>query len=161
MPYKKISVLDLPAAHPVAVFAAFWTLAAHGRAALPWSVFDPAEHKDVLPWVLLLKREPEADPALAQSWSYAICGTGCTELFGQSYQDKVLGESLSPLALAERQSEIAQVMAGSGPLFSHTPLPCEGREFLRVFRGVFAFAEDDGVIDRLFCVVAREDERLL
>lgn len=160
MPLKQISVLDLPKAHPVAVFAAFWTLAANGRTALPWSVFDPAEHKDVLPWVLLLKRDAAADPALARSWCYAICGTGCTELFGQTYQDKVFGENLSTQAVAERQAEIAQMMAGSGPLFSHTPLPCEGREFVRVFRGVFAFTDDNGGIDRLLFVVAREDERL-
>ena len=108
----------------------------------------------------MLKRDADDDPALAQSWSYAICGTGCTELFGQTYQDKVFGQNLSPQAVAERQAEITQMLAGAGPLFSHTPLPCEGREFVRVFRGVFAFADDDGVIDRLLFVVAREDERL-
>lgn len=160
MSYKQISVLEVPRGHPVAVFAAFWTLASNGAVSLPWSVFDPAQHKDVLPWVLLLKREGDADPALEQSWSYAICGTGCTELFGRDYQGKTFGDDLPAQTVLERKAEIDRLIAGSGPLFSHTPLPCEGREFVQVFRAAFAFSDAAGVVDRIFFVLAREDERL-
>ncbi|NIA70627.1 hypothetical protein HBA54_18680 [Pelagibius litoralis] len=160
MSYQQISVLDVPETHPVAAFAAFWTLASNGGSSLPWSAFDPAQHKDLLPWVLLLKRDSDADPALAQSWSYAICGTGCTELFGRDYQGKTFGQDLPKQALVERKAEIDQLIAGSGPLFSHAPLPCEGREFVQVFRAAFAFCDPAGMVDRLLFVVAREDERL-
>ncbi|HIC79452.1 MAG TPA: hypothetical protein EYP07_00605 [Kiloniellaceae bacterium] len=164
MPYRSVSLAEVPPEHPVAVFAASWREAANGRGPLPWSDFDPAAHKAVLPWLLLLKREPAADPALAQSWHYALCGTGCTELFGGNSEGKAFAEGLLPAAVAERQEELARLLDGAGPLFSHSDVPIEGREFLRVFRGAFPFASDEAperAVDHVLYVIAREDERVL
>ncbi|WP_299396485.1 hypothetical protein [Pelagibius sp.] len=164
MPYRSVSLTELPPEHPVAVFAASWQEAAKGRGPLPWSGFDPAAHKAVLPWLLLLKREPAADPALAESWHYALCGTGCTELFGFNSEGRVFAECLPQAAAAERLEELARLVESAEPLFAHSDVPIEGREFLRVFRGLFPFASDeapDGVIDHVLYVIAREDERVL
>ncbi|WP_420346965.1 hypothetical protein [Pelagibius sp.] len=164
MPYRPVSLAEVPPEHPVAVFAASWQEAAKGRGPLPWSGFDPAAHKAVLPWLLLLKRDPAADPALAQSWHYALCGTGCTEIFGGNSEGKAFADGLPPAAVAERLRELARLVDGEGPLFSHSNVPLKGREFLRVFRGAFPFTSGEapqGVVDHVLYVIARVDERVL
>lgn len=160
MPYRRLSLQDIPEAHPVAVFSGFWSSLAGKGALVPWSAFDPSEHKELLPWLLLLKRSAGSDPAVSRSWRYAVCGTGCTQLFGRSSQGKVFGEGLPPSAVAERQAEIDQLVAGSGPLYSHTNVPIEGRDFVQVIRGAFPFTANGPVTDCVLFVIAREDERL-
>lgn len=160
MPYRRVGLQDIPASHPVAVFSEFWQSIAAGGSPVPWTLFDPVEHKDILPWLLLLKRSPGADPDVSQSWSYSVCGTGCTQLFGQTYQGKVFGESLPPSAVAERQAEIHQLVAGSGPLYSHTNLPIEDRDFVEVIRGVFPFTASGPILDCVLFVIARDDKEL-
>jgi hypothetical protein len=116
------------------------------------------EHPSVLPWVLLLKPEPGAGEA--KVWRYAVCGTGCTELFGMSYQGKLFGESLPPAAAAQRKAEFDRAIVGGGPQFSHTNLPMPEKDFMKVYRGVFPFSTRDGEIDRILVVLARDDTRL-
>lgn len=164
MPYRPVSLAEVPPEHPVAVFAASWQEAAKEHGPLPWSDFDPAAHKAVLPWLLLLKRDPAADPAVAQSWDCALCGTGCTELFGRNSEGKAFAENLPAAAVAERLKELARLVDGAGPLFSHSNVPIKGREFLRVFRGAFPFTSGEapqGVVDHVLYVIARVDERVL
>ena len=160
MPYRQLSLEDIPTAHPVAVFSAFWRSVAGKGGLVPWTAFDPSDHKDVLPWILLLKRAADADPAVSKSWHYAVCGTGCTQLFGRSSQGKVFGDGLSAPAIEERQAEIDQLVAGSDPLYSHTNVPIQGRDFVQVIRGVFPFTASGRVVDCLLFVIAREDKRL-
>ena len=113
-------------------------------------------HPKILPWVLLLKRECGASDTVR--WRYAVCGMGCTELFGLSYQNKIFGDDLPPDAVAKRQAEFDRVCGGSGPLFSETELPVAGKSYVRVFRGVFPFASDGPAVDRLMVIIA--DTRL-
>ncbi len=160
MAYRQISLQDVPAAHPVSAFSEFWRSAAAGASLVPWSAFDPVEHARILPWILLLKRDGGADPAVSQSWRYAVCGSGCIRLFGRNSQGKTFGDGLPPDALAERQAEIDQLVAGSGPLYSHTHVPIEGRDFVQVIRGAFPFTANGPVTDCVLFVIAREGERL-
>ena len=102
----------------------------------------------------MLKREPDATHARGFCWRYVVCGTGCTEMVGFSYQGKVFGEGLPPDAVARRQAEFDRVCAGEGPLFSQTELPVPGRDFVGVYRGVFPFATVAVTVDRLFVVIA-------
>ena len=158
MSIREISAADLPATHPATVFHHFWTAAADGRSWAPWALFDPVDHPGILPWVLLLKAEP-ADAGKGVQWRYAVCGTGCTDLFGFSYQGKLFGVGMPAEAAAERLAEFGRVVAGSGPLFFDSHLPIPTREFVRVLRGIFPFSTDGSGVDRLFVVVAREEAR--
>ena len=159
MSIREISLADVPPAHPAARFFQFWKTAAEGRPWASWKSFDAIDHPAVLPWVLLLKREGSA--GAAATWRYAVCGTGCTELFGFSYQGKFFGEGMPPGAAAERLAEFQRIIEGAGPLFFVSHLPIPDREFVRVLRGLFPFSSrGDGDIDRLFIVVAREDTRI-
>ena len=159
MPIRSIDLAEIPAAHPVAVFHGFWMEAAKGEAWAPWASFDPAQHPAILPWVLLLKRETPAAEDGPPAWRYAVCGTGCTELFGFSYQGKLFGENLPPDAVAQRMVEFDRAVGGQGAQFSHTDLPIPGKDFVAVFRGVFPFATGTAGVDRLFVVLARDDTR--
>lgn len=157
-PIREIPLAEVPGAHPAAVFHRFWQAAARGRRWAPWSHFDPVDHPAILPWVLLLKSEP-LPQGPGQNWRYAVCGTGCTDLFGFSYQGKLFGTGMPAEAAAERLAEFDRVVAGAGPLFFDSHLPIPTREFVRVLRGIFPFSTEQGRIDRLFIVVAREETR--
>jgi len=159
MSIREISLADFPPAHPAAVFHRFWSAAAEGRCWAPWARFDAVDHPAILPWVLLLKSEPAEDGESIR-WRYAVCGTGCTDLFGFSYQGKLFGTGMPAGAAAERLDEFRRVVAGAGPLFFDSHLPIPTREFVRVLRGIFPFSTGAGEVDRLFVVVAREDARV-
>lgn len=159
MALREIAQSDIPPDHPVSVFYRYWAAAAAGRPAAPWTAFDATQHASILPWVLLLKRESPPDSPEDRQWRYIVCGTGCTDLFGFSYQGKLFGEGLPPEAVADRTAEFERAVAGAGPQFSHTRLPIPGRDFLPIFRGVFPFSSEDGEVDRLFVVLAQEDAR--
>lgn len=159
MSFREVALSAIPPDHPVAVFQEFWVAAAAGASVAPWSAFDPTEHPAILPWVLLLKREGEPGGMVAVQWRYAVCGTGCTNLFGFSYQGKVFGEDLPPQAAADRKAEFDRAIRGGGPQFSHTQLPIPDRDFVPVFRGVFPFATSGEDVDRLFVVLADEAAR--
>ena len=157
MSIREISSTELPSVHPAAVFARFWETASEGKPWVAWTRFDAVDHPGVLPWVLLLKSERAHDESI--QWRYVVCGTGCTELFGFSYQGKLFGTGMSVEAAAERLMEFQRVVDGSGPLFFDSHLPIPNRNFVRVLRGIFPFSTGTGEIDRLFVVVAREDTR--
>lgn len=157
MSFREVAASEIPPGHPVSVFYRFWAGAAADRPSAPWAAFDATEHPSILPWVLLLKRETPSDSPEASQWRYVVCGTGCSDLFGFSYQGKLFGEGLPPEAVADRKAEFDRAVAGAGPQFSHTQLPIPDRDFLPIFRGVFPFSSEDGEIDRLFVVLAKED----
>ena len=139
-------------------FYSFWAQAAGGASWAPWQAFDAIEHPQILPWVLLLRREQVEDGATR--WRYTVCGTGCTALFGFSYQGKLFGENLPPDAAAQRMAEFERAISGQGPQFSTTTLPIPGRDFVTVYRGVFPFVSGATGVDRLFVILARDDTRV-
>ena len=156
MPFRPVDLSEIPQRHPVAVFHRFWAQAAAGAPLASWSAFDPIDHPAVLPWVLLLKAEGVAVPGAARAWRYAVCGTGCTELFGFSYQGKLFGEGMPAEAARRRMVEFDRAIEGKGAQFSHTELPIPDRDFVAVFRGVFPFATHGEEVDRLLVVLAGE-----
>lgn len=157
MGYRSIDPWTVPARHPVARIRDSWADLAAADGTVPWSRFDPLDHPGVLPWVLLLRAE---DPAQLDRFRYAICGDGCRQSFGFSYQGKMFGEDLPAEAVTQRLAEFEAIRAGQGPLYSYTPLPVAGRGFISVYRGVFGFSADDGVVDRYMVVIAPDNVRV-
>jgi hypothetical protein len=156
--FRGVQLPEIPPGHPVSVFHRFWSSVAKDDQVAPWSVFDAAAHAAVLPWILLLRREDAGEAQ--ESWRYTVCGTGCTELFGFSYQGKIFGENLPPEAVAERLAEFQRAAGGAGPQFSHTRLPIPDRNCLPVFRGVFPFSAQSGVVDRILVVLAKDSQQV-
>lgn len=133
----------------------FWLRAANGEGIAPWSSFDPVDHSRVLPWIMLLRAERRDGQEI---FRYVVCGTGCSAIFGFSYQNKVFGENLPPEAVRRRTAEFERAREGQGPILSRTELPIEGREHVLVYRGVFAFSADGSWVDRIMVVLAPHDE---
>lgn len=157
MSFRSVEPHTIPTQHPVACLRDAWLDLCGPDGVVAWSRFDPLEFPQVLPWVMLLRQDDPADPA---TLNYAICGEGCRQTFGFSYQGKTFGEDLPPDAVAERLREFAEIRAGGGPLYSATPLPVPGRDFVEVYRGVFGLSTDGERIDRFLIVLAPLNVRL-
>lgn len=157
MGYQTIDAADVPDRHPVAELRDRWRGIADAGGIAAWSRFDPLDFPHVLPWVLLLRQEEPGDP---ERLRYVVCGEGCRQIFGYTYQGKLFGEDLPVEAVARRRREFAAVRDGRGPLFSASPLPLHGREFIDVYRGVFALSSAEGVVDRYLVVLAPQNIRV-
>ena len=157
MSYRSIDPSEMPGLHPVAQIRDRWHDLADGAGIAPWSRFDPLDYPSVLPWVLLLRQE---DPAAPDRLRYTICGDGCRQTFGFSFQGKVFGEDLPSDAVAQRLAEFKAVRAGRGPIYSFTPLPVSDRDFIDVYRGVFGFTVDGRNVDRFLVVLAPDNVRV-
>ncbi len=151
--FQHIEFEELPSAHPVATFNGFWRQAAGENNVAPWSSFDAADHPRILPWVMLFKYDDAVDGE-GSSLRCTVCGSGCTNLFGFSYQGRLIGEDLPPGEAAYRRDEFERVTSGIGALFSRAHLPFPNREKVSVFRGVFPFTSNEHGVDRIMIVVA-------
>ena len=151
MGFRSIDPSEIPGLHPVAQIRDGWPRLSGGSGIAAWSRFDPLDFPEVLPWVLLLRQEDPADPRRLR---YTICGDGCRQTFGFSYQGKLFGEDLPESVVAQRKIEFQNIREGRGPLYSVTPLPIANREFIDIYRGVFGFSSDGTSVDRYLLVVA-------
>ena len=157
MSYRSIEPSEVPALHPVAQIRDVWPSLAGDDGVASWRRFDPFDHPQVLPWVLLLRQE---DPAQPDRLRYAVCGDGCRQTFGFSFQGKWFGEDLPAAAVASRLAEFTAIREGRGPIYSFTPLPVSDREFIQVYRGVFGFSSDGAGVDRYLIVLAPDNVRV-
>jgi hypothetical protein len=157
MGFRSIDPSEIPGLHPVAQIRDGWPRLSGGSGIAAWSRFDPLDFPEVLPWVLLLRQEDPADPRRLR---YTICGDGCRQTFGFSYQGKLFGEDLPAEAVAQWLREFSAIRHGQGPLYSFTPLPVSDREFIDIYRGVFGFSEDGRRVDRFLVVLAPDNVRV-
>ena len=157
MGYRCIDPTEVPALHPVAQIRDVWPSLADPDGIVPWQRFKPFDHPQVLPWVMLLRQD---DPAVPERLRYVICGDGCRQTFGFSYQGSWFGDGLPEDAVARRLAEFAAVRAGRGPVYSFSPLPVRDRDFIQIYRGVFGFSAAGRGVDRLMVVLAPENVRV-
>lgn len=157
MAYRELSVEDIPVLHPVSVFNAFWS-ARRTVNDLPRRIdFGPATISSLVRWLLVL------EPVLvegAMQFRYRLNGTGCAELFGIDYTGKLLGENLLPETVEVRRREFLRVLESGEPVYSWSKLPIDGRDFLKVYRGVFPVTVGGEVADQIIVVIAHEALRL-
>ena len=157
MSCRPVDASEIPVLHPVAVLRDAWSERADGSGIVPWSRFDPLDFPQVLPWVLLLRQD---DPRQPDRLRYTICGDGCRQTFGFSYQGKWFGDDLPAETVSQRLQEFSAVRAGRGPLYAFTPCPVPGRDFIDVYRGVFGFSSAPGLTDRFMIVLAPHNVRV-
>ena len=142
----------MPDRHPVAVFARYWDSKRGAGNTLPCrNDLKPSEMLPSIPWLMILERSGEAPD---WQFRYRLAGTGCTELFGIDYTNKLLGENLLPEGTRIRQLEFERTLSSREPIFSKTPLPVPNREFITAYRGVFPVSSDGVDADQIFCVIA-------
>lgn len=157
MGYRPIHPSEVPALHPVAQIRDVWPSLAGTGGIAQWRRFDPFDYPQVLPWVMLLRQDDAEQPDRLR---YAVCGDGCRQTFGFSFQGRWFGDGLSDEAIASRLAEFAAIRAGSGPIYSFTPLPLSDRAFIDVYRGVFGFTSEGSGVDRYLIVLAPQNVRV-
>ena len=154
--YLEITLEQVPDDHPVAVFADYWAGRKDPSETLPRRTnIKPSEIIPVIPWLLILEKAedyPEPEP----QFRYRLAGTGCTELFGVDYTNKLLGDHLTADARNIRLREFRRALTSCQPIFSLTPLPVPDREFITAYRGVFPVSSNGSAMDQIFCVIASE-----
>jgi hypothetical protein len=146
--YREISIGEVPAEHPVALFHSAWSGLKPPSGPAAWSEFSPMSVPEILPWLLVLEKQAD------QRYFYRVCGTGCEQIFGVPYQGKYLGDGLPKDAYRKRLQEFAQVEKSETPLFSAATLPIKDKDHREVFRGVFGFARNSEAVDQLVVVIA-------
>ena len=151
--FEPIEIEELPPAHPVATFNGFWRREAGENNMAPWSSFDAADHPRILPWLMLFKYD-DAENGTCSRLRCTVCGSGCTTLYGFSYQGRLVGEDLLPGEAAYQRDEFERVTSGFGALFTRAHLPNPNREKVSVYRGAFPFTSDGHGVDRIMIVVA-------
>tara|TARA_B100000676_G_scaffold303893_1_gene355130 strand:- start:61 stop:600 length:540 start_codon:yes stop_codon:yes gene_type:complete len=147
-PYRRVDLPDLPDTHPVRVFADYWMTRSEEDSPMPRSEFSPADIPQVIPWLMILERFGDSD------YGYRLCGTGCVDLFGIDYTNCELGDHLPEESAETRRREFEEVWREAKPVYSHTRVPIPGREFLRIFRGVFPVSTREDQLDQVFVVIA-------
>ena len=152
--YHELLLEQVPDHHPVAVFARYWASKKDAATGFPCrESLKPSEMLSTIPWLLILeKTDDEPEP----QFRYRLAGTGCTELFGIDYTNKLLGEHLLPEATKVRQQEFNRALRSREPIFSRTPLPIPDREFISAYRGVFPVTKGGSQANQIFCVIASE-----
>lgn len=146
--FEHIDATVIPDDHPVSVFYSSWLEVEQEQQHVSWHHMNPKHIAEALPWLLLLEANGTG------RYKYVICGTGCEDLFGFSYQGKFFGESLPVDAVEQRQKEFDIIESGGGPLFSVTTIPIPEKDNKEIYRGVFGFASDVGKIDKIGVVLA-------
>lgn len=95
-----------------------------------------------------------------QEYRYRLAGTGCRDIFGFDYTNKLLGEHLTAEGAKIRRQEFADVTNNESCIYSWTELPIDGRSFIKVYRGVFPVSTNDDTAHQIFVVIAPEDMRI-
>ncbi|MBI1262535.1 MAG: PAS domain-containing protein [Rhizobiales bacterium] len=158
MGYRAITLDEMPAGHPVAVFQAYWESCLDGQSMPSRERLSPSGVPSVAPWILVL--EPIDMPDSKMEYRYRLAGTGCREIFCFDYTNKLLGEHLTEEGAQIRRQEFADVIQDQSCIYSWTELPINGRNFIKVYRGVFPVSTKDGAGHQIFVVIAPDDLRL-
>lgn len=157
MPYQELAEEEIPEFHPVSVFGDYWN-ERRRSSHLPYrSDFEPANIPALVRWLLLI--EPlHMDGRI--EFRYRLAGTGCCEIFGTDYTGKMLGDNMEPEGAEIRRREFLRVMETERPIYSWSTVPIAGREFVKVYRGIFPATVGGEGTDRIFAVIAPEALRL-
>jgi hypothetical protein len=141
---------DVPEKHPAAALAHKWpTFPKIGNAAL-WEHFTPNTCASILPWVTVVeKQERDGDHV----YYFKHQGSEIEQLVGANSQGLSLEDVLAKEALKDRIKEFNGLVKNGGFLLSKGVMPIEGREFINIYRGVFAFTTTGDMVDK-FVVVA-------
>ncbi|UTW56144.1 PAS domain-containing protein [Kordiimonas sp. SCSIO 12610] len=152
-----LSVEDIDERHPVRRFNAFWHDNLDDQGVFKRSFFKPATCHAILPWIVILEHHAsDTEP----EFLYRLCGTGFTELAGREFTGQYLENVVDPKAAKSMKQELLDCLKSRTPQYSQTELPVEGRDFIKVQRGVFPVSTDGSVIDQFFVVIAQHDCRI-
>ncbi|UTW56145.1 PAS domain-containing protein [Kordiimonas sp. SCSIO 12610] len=148
---KILTFEQISSGHPVKHFGEFWQANKNEDGLFPRAAFNPARCLNILPWVVILKYEQtEHGP----EFFFRLCGTGFTELVGRELTGDNVRTSIRPDLADSMVDDLAGCLESGKPRFYDMLVPVQGREFIRVQRGVFPVSSDGRQNDQLFIIVA-------
>lgn len=146
--FETVQLEAIPNCNPVRDFSEFWHDKKASEDFFLWSRFDPMQVPSVLPWMLLLDCLENGD------YQYKLCGSGCEELLKVNLTGQKFGTAVRKDWAEDQRKFFDAMRRGSAPIYSNGFLPIEGRDHIRVFRGLFGFSAAGNGVDRLVAVLA-------
>ncbi len=150
--YRKLQPDDIPANHPVARFHDVYLEIAGADGVIDRSLFHPAEHPPLLPWVQILERMPDS------RYRARLLGTGVTRLLKGDFTGWYLDDYIDGDLLHQRLTEFNQALEECKPVFSMSTIRPENGPNWEVYRGIFPARKDEQ--DLVFAILAPNVERL-
>ncbi|UTW56448.1 hypothetical protein [Kordiimonas sp. SCSIO 12610] len=152
-----LSIGDIPSRHPVAVFAEKWPTFPKANGAALWENFTPLTCASVLPWASVIERAERDGKTIHRM---KLQGSEVEKMAGKNAQGTALEDVLATEALSERLREFNELIANPGYMLSHTVIPFEGREFINVYRGIFAFTSTNDAVDKIVMITGAESTEI-
>ncbi len=149
-----IEIDNIPEQHPVSVFSRKWAEFPKKNGAALWHSFSPTTCAPVLPWASVIERTVVEGKT---AHIMRLQGTEIEKMAGLNAQGAALEDVLAKAALEERLRELNHIIMSPGYLLSKTVIPFEGRDFIEVYRGIFAFTKDEVSVDRIVMIVGPEN----
>lgn len=132
---------DIHQQHPVRLFTDFFSVHSNGENFGLWRKFNPANHRRILKWLMVLK---EANIQGETKYQYSISGTGLDDLFeAHKYQGHYLEECHSETDFKIKLTELERCRLGKGPVYSRSRNLIPGKEYISFVRGIFPFIRPD------------------
>ena len=144
--------IDLEAAstHPIVhAFYAYWRTLPNGSGLPGRRHVDPADIRDLLPWLIMLDVER---PLPRPVFRFRLAGTGIVGLYDLEITSRTVQEAF-PERAAELTADFAKTMVARSPTYLRRPLPIPGKHYRLQESLVCPLAADGQVIDMLIGVV--------
>ncbi len=143
-----VSIGDLPEQHPAALFYRLWHVWADGENSVCIDRFKPFEIPHIMPWMMIFEK------VSYKKYRYKFVGSSVELISGQHYQGRIFGDALPEEFVERVVDEFNDIENGAAPTLGTAMLPEKEKAFRQVYRGVFGFADAEGVIDQIVVVIA-------
>ncbi len=144
--------IDLEAAstHPILhAFHAYWRTLPNGGGLPGRQHIDPADIRDLLPWLIMLDVER---PLPRPAFRFRLAGTGIVGLYDLEITGSTVQKAFPEWA-AELNEDFAKAMVARRPTYLRRPLPIPGKHYRSQESLICPLAADGQVIDMLIGVV--------
>lgn len=150
-----LTIDKIPASHPVVKFHQLWTGWRTGDGFPLWDSFKAKDHPGIVPWMMVFEKIAD------QKYRYKFAGTSVEQLFGVPLQGKMFGSAVLPEDFVNRVTrEFELIEAGAEPSLGLASLPYEAKAHKSVYRGIYGFCGEDGIVSRIVAVVASQETRV-
>ena len=147
--------IEVNSDHPATHFLGFWhsakQSASTGVLGPSWSAFDPTDHPLLLTWMIVFRRQDNAD------FICRVCGSAVADLLAGNLTGKTYEQCDLPGMPANTSEELDRLRSVGEPIVLQANLPIQNREHVLALRAVYPFYDAKQVLDRIVTIVALPD----
>lgn len=165
----RIPFEDVPESHPVRLFHSYWENELTDNGVFPRQSLNPARLPKLLPWVVMVTKEPLAPKESRQQshlndrdfrFRYRLCGTEYGHMVGRDLTGMPVGRMQSPEDALTTYKSIEVCLENNLAYVGETKMPLADRSFIKIIRSVFPMSTDGSSIDLALSVVAPSDTKI-